>query len=480
MFKKTTLAAALVLGLVSFNAAATNLDTGANTLAKETAGAGPTVALGAAGAGWDIVAKTGYAFSSNEQRNIRIDCSNVTFDATKLGTPTFAYTGGAGTGGAVNVTSGPNGANSAVVFSISAGPAGSGATSDLVTLPITTAGGITLGSLANANCTFSLYQLPADAFAGGTAGRIYTTGEKPYLKYDTGMNFTTGTGTLITAYAGAPAFSQFLNPGGAIAPANNAGTATPATLGHTGAATFGLVAGTFKPDGTAAVQADIYGTATKVVLTGDVGSPAGVMPAGFNVWLDSNNTCDRAGTFVNMTYATKTFTFGVTPLATPYYICYAVPGNVAIPDASWSLVATALAGSTSPSRAGGVIKKEGIELQATIANFHPNYVNRVVVSNDTSTALPYSIRILQEAGNGVTTNAGMLTGTLAAKGDTHINLNQLFTGATNAPRATLILSVNTNAGAGNQVKAMYQITQIATGAVSNAQMVRMDAGNTTF
>lgn len=476
MYKKTNLAAAVVLGLVSFNAAAVDLNgaaAAANTLARETlvAGSSSAVLTTSGGTTWQMNAQTTYALSNNETRNARFDCSNITFDPAQV---TVAYSNGST--GAPSVLSGPNGANTAITFSISANADGN--TTDTVSVipsnSATASGGVTLTTLNNANCKFTLYDTPVNAFAGGTAGTIYSTGDKPYLTYASGMAITTNTGTLITSFDDGipttPNFSTFRNP--AIAPA----MFNSPTLGNTGTITFGLVATAYDRFGAAVNQGTVYGNATKVMLDGAVGAPAGNQPAGFSVWLDPMSNCSNGAGSVNMIYNTKTMTFAAAPAAAPYYICYAVTGNNAIPDATWQLNTTTTNGTVSGQKAGGVIKKEGLELQATIANFHPNYVNRIVVSNDLAVAVPYSIRILSDSGNTVTVNSALASGSLPAKASSTIDVGALLTGATVAPRATVIMSVNTDGANGGSIKAMYQITHKANGAVSNAQMVRMDGG----
>lgn len=457
MMKKTTLAAAVVLGLVSFNASASKLNgtgAGANTLAKETLISGNTqpVLTEAGGHAWDIVAESGYALSNNESRNVRIDCPNVTFNPAGISSITYA----GGNVGAPTVVGGGTG----LTFSISR--TGNGTNTDLITVHPSTnpaaTNGIKLKSLADTNCTYTLYDTPVNAIAGGATGVIYTSGSKPYLKYGTAMVFSSSTGTLITSFASDPAFSEFNNQ---IAPAqvNNS------LNGTTGTVSFGVVPTAFDKDGNVATSASVYGTDTEVQLSGDV-------VAGGNVFFSVNSNCSTSDVPMD---ANKEFVFTSVPAAS-YNICYTVPGDEAIPDAVWSLTATTSNGTSSSAVAGGVIKKEGVELQATIANFHPNYVNRIVVANDSAAELPYSIRILSDAGNPVTTNSSMLTGTLPAKASKTIDLGEVLTGAAVAPRATVIMSVNTSNANSSAVKAMYQITHKANGAVSNAQMIRM-SGN---
>lgn len=447
-------------------ASAGSLDTwAANGLARELVTASTPLQLTEAnGHAWDITARLGYALSSNETRNIRIDCSNLVFDAGKLG---VAYSNGT-VGAPAVVDNGGGGAGAGLVFSISAGAAG--ATSDTFTVHPLTAGAMTLRSLGEVQCSYRLYQFPADALAGNAQGVLQNTGMRPFLQVTDAVAMTVQAGTLVTAFNGpspGPAYSQFKS---GVLPASVPGT----WRGIIGTVDFAVKNDLYQLDGQAVTAAAIYTTGTKIQLHGVVGTVTG-----FQVRLGKTSYCVPA--FATLDMPTRSFLLSAPPSGS-YNLCYWVPGSEGIPDAEWQLSLKAPNGATLAPQAAGTIRKEGIELQASIAGFHENYVNRIVVANDSGTDVSYRIRVLSDDGNAIGTDSALATGTFKTGRSTTIELQRLLTSASVAPRATVILAVDTGQAGADAIKAMLAGTAFhkVSGAVSNAQMVRMGPGGSAF
>ena len=81
----------------------------------------------------------------------------------------------------------------------------------------------------------------------------------------------------------------------------------------------------------------------------------------------------------------------------------------------------------------------------------------------------YEITVFGEAGNVISTNAGLLTGTVPANGTKVVDVKGMLTGFTGQPRATINVTV---AGPNNQIQGLYQIVNPASGSISNHVMVR--------
>lgn len=451
--------------LFAGSAMAAELDSGnANVLAREAAGQGAPVPLSGV-ATWEIRSRLGYAMSSNESRNGRIDCRNIQFDPARLSLTTVGAV--STTQGMTLVHNGPGGVDGGIVFSLSG--TGHGQASDEVHVRISTAGGLTLKHLADAECSFTLYEFPSNALAGGGTGIIYTTGMRPYLRLANALSITTDPGVLMVDYVGPapyPAFSRFKS---ATPPA-----AMPETWkGAVGTVTFGTESPVYKPDGQVTTVADIYGTTSKLWLLGEVGAGPG-----FSVLLGAEPRC--ATPLATMDAATKTMTLATTPLSGLYYLCYHVPGDAVIPDGDWRVLLVTPSGYASEQMPVGRIRKEGVELQATVAESHPDYVTRIVLSNDAHAELPYTIRVVDEQGASTFIDSGLQTGVLPAKGIRTIDISKLLPSVGGLKRTTIIIAINTNASGAWAIKGMYQLTHKLSGAVSNTPLVRVESAAGVF
>lgn len=456
--KKTTLAAAVVLGLTlsasSFAASSLNGPTpSANNLAPETVPATGAVALSDAGASgaWDINAQISYSLSATEFRAARFECSNASIDASKV----VVTNSSAGTSVGV-----PNQAGGAVVVSLTQGPAAGSAT-DTLKLHINAAGGITLATPGAANCTYSLYTSPADAINANLTQRIYTTGSQPWLTFKPTLSVVAGTqNTQYTDFNTTPTkFSAFSR--------TSPGPHFSNVLGEMNDYTFSVLPNSYDKDGNAVttIPAGAYMALTTQGLA-----------TGSSVTLNTAANCAgaTAGTFANSP-AGFTSSLGAVAVGTPYYLCYSVPGTTAIPNGTWTASVVSGASSTN-GLAAGVIQQDGTTWQATLSQNPNGYQSRIVMTNMGGTAVNYSVNLIGPDG----VAAGVVTGTLPANRQTQIpttwDVHAL--GVNNDPnsfRATANVFVTANP---NQVKAMYQIVNVTTGSISNSQMITVDPTNT--
>ena len=452
MMKKTTLAAAVVLGLaLSASASAGTLNgssPSANNLAPETVPATGAVNLSNAAAtgAWNIVANISYSLSATEFRAARFECSNAQLDASKV----TVASSSAGTSVGV-----PNQAGGAVVVSLTQGAA-AGAATDTLTLTINAPGGVQLATPAASNCTYSLYTSPADAINANLSQRIYTTGSQPWLTFLPTLSVVAGTqNTQYTNFNTTPVqFAQFSR----TAP----GPHFSNTVGMMNSYTFSVLPSSYDKDGNAVtgIPAGAYMALTTQGLA-----------SGSSVTLNTASNCSNpaTSTFANSPAGFTASLTGVA-VATPYYLCYSVPGTTAVPNGTWTANVVSGASSNGPIPAG-VVTQDGTTWQATLAQNPNGYQSRIVMTNMGSTAANYSLSLIGPDGT-----AQVSTGTLPANRQTSIptNWDVHALGVNNDPnsfRATANVFVTSNP---NQVKAMYQIVNTTTGSISNSQMITVD------
>ena len=169
---KKLLASAIVAGLaISANAqAAINLGVDDPLVFASELDDGTALATTAD----DIDVTIGYNFSNGEVRYGRFECSeNMTMDSV-----TLTEGGGNVTLGAINGEG-----TSALFFSMT----GNGAVSDADTISFVSNN--TLEDGGTVSCSFSIYDQPSQAQAGGATGRIYTTGESDVITRASGFTF---------------------------------------------------------------------------------------------------------------------------------------------------------------------------------------------------------------------------------------------------------------------------------------------------
>lgn len=426
--KKTLLASAVAGLLFSANAGAVVLGTDAAVTYASELEDGTVLAAGAHDTADFAI---GYNFSPGEVRYGRFECSsNLTMDNVVVSEASADMALGAINGEGT----------SALFFSMTASnPIGDAAgTADDV---ISVDGDLTLEDGGAVTCSFSIYDQPSQAQAGGTTGRIYTTGFDPYINR-------------------APSFVFTATPGEAVADveaANGAYTAFE-TTGEFGSLTFGLVSANIPldADGLPITMADIFDANTSVTITGDYTAAADL------TW--------NGGSADDITGDDATFDVGAT--ATSGALVFVEDGTTPIAESGYTATLNAVANTgyvvadVGPIDAGAIVRN-GTQLQAPLAQVPNGWLSRMVLTNTGTLDRPYEISVMGENGNTIGTSN--LTGTVPANGTTVVDLRTVLNSFSGQARATLNVTV---AGPNNQIQGMYQIVNPASGSISNETMIR--------
>ena len=404
----------------------------------------------------DISSPFNYAFSDGEVRYVRVSCTtDVRFNANTAVTTTGNVTAGAVNGIGTSV----------ITFSVTAGAGGAPAGTFTVT------GDRSVSSTGDSSCSYSLYDQPSEAAAGGAAGRI-TSVTGMYLDFINSYLMTT-TASNATANVESPttAYSQFLVNN------VNAGTVDLGTINTA------LAAGTiFEADGSDLQFAEIIGAGSRHIITGDFTAVANANgtytgAALGRIELDPDADCTNDGDEISATSVTATTaTFNTGSLPLNHTVCFTAEGSSAISEASYSVVWDVV--SADPNKyatpdvgpqALGSIARNGTQLQAPLVQTPDGWLSRIALTNSGNQARSYSVRVIDEEGNATTLNNAALTGTIMANSTKVISVNSIIASYAGNPRATIILTV---AAPNNQIQALYQITNPAAGSLSNHVMVR--------
>ncbi len=463
MLNKKVLAAAVVGALFAGNAAAADLSASPVVpayFAKEivaTPAAPVTLTTSAAGAtlGWKI----NYNFSNNEVRYARVECSNnIKFGA---GSSVAISTPGNGSIGAINGLG-----TSVVTFSLT-----SNGNLLVGTDTLTFSGNHAItGTNQDVTCSVGLYDLPSQAQNGGSTGLIQNTSfSGAYLKFVQSYELVaTATEHTADVEATPAAFRQFL--------VDTNTTLTTASLGGaTGTIAYrlkpaGAQPAPYKINGTPITFADLFSANTKIVVAGDYSLAANAAAPLYNgtalglVKLNGANANALSATSASYNVGATGFT------GANFALTVATPNTIQESEYKASLIVDAASAAYAPTDITGVkfgaIVRNGTELQAPLAQIPANWLSRIVLTNTGSVARPYTISLLNVAGETAVT-PGTLTGTVPANGTKVIDdLKTVFTGNN---RATIVVNV---AGPTKQIQGLYQIVNPDKGSVSNHVMVR--------
>ena len=460
---KKILAAAIVGGLFAANAQAqvvlspSGSVTDPVTFASELVipGSGSLTLTNAANA-LDLTTNLRYSFSEGEVRYARIECpTNIRF-------ATGAVTGSGGaTFGAINGLG-----TSVITFSITAGAGNPSPTNAAST--ITVSGNRSITSTAPGACSYSLYDEPSQALAGGTAGRI-TTVSGNYLAFATSYTLSAVATGAVANVEASPSFSRFVSA---------APTSSPdrASLGNV---TFALRTAPTPliANGTAATLATLLAAGSNHVVTGDFANAANAdgtfTGAALARVFFGNADCSVSAVAANVVTATSA-RFNTGNAAVGATLCYAPRSGVAIPVSTYTQTFNAVSADTAlyaVSNLGpvnlGSITRNGTSLQAPFVQVPAGWLSRIVLTNTGSVARPYTVTAQTETGVTSTLGAGA-SGSIPANGTIVLNTSDIatFTGAT---RGTLNVTV---AGPNNDIQGLYQIVNGATGSIANTALVR--------
>ena len=405
-----------------------------------------------------------YNFSADEVRHARLECSGgMTFQ------PGSAVTlGGSASVGAVNGLG-----TGAITFSVTAGAGGAAGTSVL-----NVAGNRRIVGTSPVDCTYSLYDFPSQAQAGGSAGRVATL-SGAYLRFASSTAFTS-TGRTATADVEAdPAYTRFV----ASAP-TTAGVAALSRVTYARATPTPLTAA-----GTAVTLANLHATGpsgTRVVATGDFTAAANTDgsytgPALNRVYLSTSSAnCASVGIPASSVSADRAI-FPVGATAADRMLCLAPRATVAIPASTYAVTLDATSAQPTvyavpdigPLEAGRIVRN-GTELQAPLVQVPVGWIARIALTNTGSVDRTYAVRVLSANVDGSTVIdafdlAGDLkSGIVPAGGTRVIRLDDASMDAA-ARRGTVVVTV---AGPNNQIQGLYQVVNPNTGLVTNHVMVR--------
>lgn len=409
-----------------------------------------------------LVWESGYNYSVGEVKYVRVELTGATFSTTTPVVPTIAT----GNVGAINGLG-----TNVITFSVtSTGPIEA---DDTFSMPLANA--INIPAKGDVSVKVSLYDQASQAQAGGTTGllAIGSYDNTVFLSFVRSYAFTNDANTLTADVATTPTrYGNFL-PDATTTPAT---TATAGTLnddlsidlvdpdGATGTQTA-----TFKADGTVITLADLFGAGSQIAVTGNFAAATSVTLGG--------TAATPAPSGTPATYP-GTLTWSGVPTGATAPLIYTVPGNRAIAAsdfrATFTPVAASAAYTVAPLTANvvGSIRRNGLELQAPLAQVPPAWISRLVLTNTGSTSPAYTITVLGENGQSITT--ANTTGTVAP-GTNVIDLKTVMTGFSDATRqrGTLVVQVEAPdaVGAGT-IQGLYQIVNPEKGSISNHVMVR--------
>ena len=479
---KKILAAAIVGGLFAANAQAqVNLSatngavpvTFASEIVIPSAAPGTRTLTNAANA-LDLAANLRYNFSENEVRFARVECpSNIRFSAGST------VSLGAGTGVAGDLTGATVGAinglgTSVITFSITSG---TGLLKSVNTL--TVGGNRAISSTAAGACSYSLYDTPSQAAAGGEAGRITTiSGNYITFAQSYGLALLAANGAVANVEA-SPSFSRFTN----AAPTNsvdraNLGQIIFDTRANVSAAQGGSATQPRLETGVAATLADLLDGDSTHTIAGDFSAAANANgsftgAALSRVYFSANANCSTVDVPANAVTATSA-RFDTGPAAVGANLCYAPRTGVAIPVSSYAQTFNAVSADdalyATPSVGPvslGQITRNGTSLQAQFAQVPAGWISRIVLTNTGSLARPYTITAQTEDGTTATLGTAA-AGSIPANGTIVLNTADIVSFAGN-PRGTLNVTV---AGPNNDIQGLYQIVNGVTGSIANTALVR--------
>lgn len=463
---KKVLAAAVVGSLFAGSAFAAPLDVTRQYYAEEivipSTGLVPALAPSLSWA-------SGYNYSNNEVKYVRVELTGATFQ-TGLVAPAVS-------GGSVGAINGLG--TNVITFSVtSTGPTGAPAVgginaASVFSLPL--AGQINIPAAADVSVKVSLYDQASQAQAGGTNGllAIGSYDNTVFLSFARSYEFANTANTLTANVSSATRYGNF-SPDGSTAPPT---TAVAGTLNNNlsirlrdpDGSAGPWVGAPLRADGTPITLANLFGAGSSIAVEGNFAAASSVTLGG----AVSTPAPASAAPF----YSTNTLTWSGVPTGSGALV-YNVPGTVAIPAgdfrATFTPVAASAAYNVTPLTANvvGSIRRNGLELQAPLAQIPAGWISRLVLTN-TGTATPaYSISVLGETGNTIST--ANTTGTVA-RGANVIDLNTVMTGFTagQAPRGTIVVNVeSTDAPGTGTIQGLYQIVNPTSGSISNHVLVR--------
>lgn len=456
--KNSILAVAVIGALYATGASAQfNLTTSTTPLTYAQELTKPATILEAVGQN-QLSFNLGYNFSDNEVRYARVQCSsNLTFltpeiDATSSANAVYGSLNNSGSAVFFSVTDPVDGNSTAVA-------------NTTVVLGSSTGNIYTITDNNPVTCSYSLYDQPSQAQAGGTAGRIVSIADKVFINSAPSYTFTTANGTAtVDVEAANGAYFGFLGADRSIGSFTIAMATAPALIRDY--------------DGTAITAADLFNTPTNVLIAGDMTGLANTSG------IDAADTCGATTAFNTFAASNASATTGANTFTR--FVCFTATGLAAISAGDYSATFRPSANpgytlSNSSVLPIGSILRNGTQLQAPLVQTPNGYISRIALTNtNATTARTFSWTFRPASGGSASeantnyTGATSGTGSIPANGSTVISLvDVLGTAATNfngtPPRGTFTVNVN---APNNQIQGLYQIVNPTAGSISNHVMVR--------
>ena len=397
---------------------------------------------------------SGYNYSAGEVKYVRVELHGATWTGSV--TPTVD-------GGNVGAINGIN--TNILTFSVTSGADPIVAADEFV-LPLD--GVINIATKGTISVTVSLYDQASQAQDGGPTGRLsigsYDT--TPFLSFVRSYELSQESNTLVADVAsegeGVVPYGFFVE-GATVGTLNDdisIDLVDPDGEDGPQAAPYGI-------DGNEITFADLFvGDETEWVVQGDFSAATAVTLGGTNP-----ETTAVDGVFPNRLVWTGL------PSAADEDLVYTVDGTTAIPASNFSFTFNPEAQDgyeVTPLTAAvvGTIRRNGVELQAPLAQVPPAWTSRLVLTNTGRNSPAYHITVLTEGNN---TPVVANTSGVVNPGTNVIDLKSVMTGFADMQRrrGTIVVTVETpdEAGSGT-IQGLYQIVNTGTGSISNHVMVR--------
>jgi hypothetical protein len=330
--------------------------------------------------------------------------------------------------------------------------------------------------------TFSVYDQPSQAQSGGSTGRIVNkTGA--YVKFAQSYQVALTADSAVADVEASPTFTKFTS-------GQTSGSLLKARLASLDYKLATAVP--LKADGTAMTLAALMATGasgTKLTVTGDfsaaantdgtfTGTTAASLTAGAltRVYLNPTNDCAYTGASINassLSASAVSFNVGATATTANPHLCYQPNGTAQVAASGYTAVLNAVTAAAASYTVASIdkgtvsnITRNGTELQAPLFQAPGGYLSRFALTNTGTVAATYTAVVRGETGN--TFSAGTLTGTIPAGGQVILNGSDLGT-FSGSQRGFVVFTVNRP---NTQIQGVFQLTNVASGAVTNTVMVR--------
>lgn len=386
--------------------------------------------------------ESGYNYSAGEIKYVRIELAGATFTGSP--TPTVEN----GTVGAINGIG-----TNVITFSVTSGTTPIDSESAFA---LATADNINIATKGSVSATVSLYDQASQAQAGGETGRLAIGSYDPtvFLSFVRSYAFSNEANTVTADVSADPRFSSFTGGSDSALLNDDLGIELVDPDG-----TDGPQSATLAADGTAITLAELFSEDSTIVVEGNFSAAESVTLGGVELELTEDT-------------ATWTDVPAVGDLV------YNATGDDAIEAATFSATFNPVANegyTAAPLTADvvGVIRRNGLELQAPLAQVPPAWTSRLVLTNTGSASPAYSITVLGENGQTITT--ANTTGTVNP-GTNVIDLKTVMTNFSDLQRrrGTIVVTVEAtdSATTGGTIQGLYQIVNTGTGSISNHVLVR--------